>query len=132
MHLVILLCAFIGWLALVLLSKDVYNYYWLRLSLINEILLFIIFAETAFLTPMSIGRFLIPIGKLTLPVYLMHISIVSHIFTGSLSGNVIVAFIRPIVVLAICVVVLWAITFIAKKLKINKAVYRLTGISDKF
>lgn len=131
-HLVILLCVFIGWLMLVILSNELYNYYWFNLSPINEILLFIIFVESAFLIPKSICGFLIPVGKLTLPVYLMHISIVSHVFTGSLGGNVIVAFIRPVVVLVICVVVLLILIFITKKIKIGKTLCRLVGVSDKF
>ena len=130
-HICLLTLSFAGWLVLVIFGKKAYNYYWFRLSLVNEILLFVVLTETAFLLPEIAAKLLVPIGKITLPVYLMHMPIISHVLTGSLSDNAVMAFLRPIVTLAICVCALYAVRFVCEKLKIDKIVCKIIGMPLK-
>ncbi len=117
-----------GWLPLALLSNESLNYYWARFSLLNELLLFGFLLEVVFLLPETVARLLAPIGKWTLPIYLMHIVLVTHILTGRFSTNLPIAFLRPILTLAICSGLLWAVRFLSKKMRTALIVCRILGI----
>ena len=117
-----------GWLTLALLSNGSLNYYWAHSSLPNELLLFGVLLEVVFLVPGAVARLFAPVGKWTLPVYLMHIVLVTHILTGRFSANFPLAVLRPVLTLAICCGLLWVIRFLSEKTRVGSAVCGILGI----
>ena len=117
-----------GWLALALLSNDLLNYYWARFGLLNELLLFGVLLEVVFLLPEFVTRLLAPIGKWTLPIYLLHMVLVTHLLTGRFSANLPIALIRPILTLIVCYGVLWTIRFLSEKMRVDAVVCKVLGI----